>query len=198
MTVACVLRSGGKYEPRHVAGLAKQVNHYMPQARFVCLSDVSVPCERVPLATDWPSWWAKIELFRHFKGPTLYLDLDTVMQKDCTSLVGSRLRMIRNWVYPELLASGVMSWTGDYSSIADKFESVKDRVIKTYVTRERWGDQAFIAENSDAEGFEPGLIVSYKYQVMRKSRLMHDAHIVAFNNDTLPWDGPDWARKWWE
>lgn len=49
--------------------------------RFVCLSDIEVPCERAELRWFWPGAWAKLELFRHglFDGPVLYLDLDTVV-----------------------------------------------------------------------------------------------------------------------
>ena len=74
LTVACVLRSGGAYGPQHVAGLQAQVAHWLPRASFVCLSDVPVPCERIALQSAWPGWWAKMELFRHLTGRTLYLD----------------------------------------------------------------------------------------------------------------------------
>jgi hypothetical protein len=49
--------------------------------RFVCLSNVDVPCERIPLVHDWPGWWSKIELFRPnlFEDRVLYLDLDLVV-----------------------------------------------------------------------------------------------------------------------
>jgi alpha-N-acetylglucosamine transferase len=49
--------------------------------RFVCLSNVDVPCERIPLEHDWPGWWSKIELFRPglFEDRVLYLDLDLVI-----------------------------------------------------------------------------------------------------------------------
>lgn len=197
LTVACVLRSGGQYGPEHVRGLKAQADHWLPDARFMCLSDIEVPCERVPMETDWPGWWAKIELFRHFKGRTLYLDLDTVIVKDPRPLVTDDFLMIQNWVYPELLASGVMSWNGDYSHIADRFDGVKDDVMQRYVTKEQWGDQAFIAENAgNVKPFPWGEIASYKIQ-----RPMHNppgmARIVAFNGTHVPWNGPRWARQWW-
>lgn len=197
LTVACVLRSGGQYGPEHVAGLAAQVAHWLPEARFVCLSDVEVPCERVELQTDWPGWWAKIELFRHFKGRTLYLDLDTVIVKDPRPLVTGEFLMIQNWVYQHLLASGVMSWDGDYSHIADEFEKVKDEVIATYVTREQWGDQAFIAEHAGkVRPFPWGEIAGYRYQRPMNTPPAR-ARIVAFNGTHVPWKGPAWARRWW-
>lgn len=201
LTVACVLRSGGSYLPEHVEGLKLQVAHWLPDARFVCLSDVDVPCERIPLESDWPGWWAKIELFRHLKGRTLYLDLDTVIVADPSKMVTGRFTMIRNWAYPNLLASGVMSWDGDYSHITQAFEPIADRVMAEYVTRERWGDQAFIAEHAGkVDVFAPNEVVSYRMHVARHKLKQPSrwAKIVAFNGTHLPWvAGPAWARQWW-
>lgn len=203
LTVACVLRSGGIYEARHVAGLAAQVEHWLPGARFACLSDMPVPCERVPLQHGWPGWWAKVELFQHFRGPTLYLDLDTVIVADPAPLVTGRFSMIRNWVYPELLAGGVMSWCGDHSAITQAFGLVAQQVMASYTTRERWGDQAFIAEQAALAGpvetFDAGAVVSYRYHhLARALRPPKSARIVAFNAVCPPWDARQhWAHRWW-
>lgn len=199
LTVACVLRSGGQYDASHVAGLAAQVEHWMPDARMVCLSDVEVPCERVPLESEWSGWWSKISLFDAFKGRTLYLDLDTVIVGDPAPLVTGEFMMIRNWVFPNLFASGVMAWDGDYSHIARAFEPIAPQVMKSYVTRDQWGDQAFIAEHAgNVKAFPPGAVLSYQYQRKQVDRLMAAARIVAFNNNCPPWRGPRWARRWWQ
>lgn len=201
LTVASVLRSGGQYNDWHVAGLRAQVSHWLPGARFVCLSDVPVDCERVPLEHDWPGWWAKVELFRHFKGRTLYLDLDSVIVGDPAPLVTGEFLMVRNWLIPHLFTSAVMSWDGDYSHIAEAFVDEAERVITTYVTRDKWGDQAWIAEQAgDVRGFPSGAIESYRLQLRRryKARPSSEARIVAFNATHPPWQGPGWARGWWE
>lgn len=201
LTVASVLRSGGQYNDWHVAGLRAQVSHWLPGARFVCLSDVPVDCERVPLEHDWPGWWAKVELFRHFKGRTLYLDLDSVIVGDPAPLVTGEFLMIRNWKYPNLFASGVMSWDGDYSHIADAFGQLAELVMATYTTCEQWGDQAWIAEQAgDVRGFPVGAVDSYLLSAQRgrSYRVSQAARIVAFNATHPPWDGPEWARVWWQ
>ena len=201
LTVASVLRSGGQYNDWHVAGLRAQVSHWLPGARFVCLSDVPVDCERVPLEHDWPGWWAKVELFRHFKGRTLYLDLDSVIVGDPAPLVTGEFLMCRNWVLPRLFTKAVMSWDGDYSHITREFEPVVEQVMATYTTCEQWGDQAWIAERAgEVCGFRPGLIESYKLQLQRRrdARPSANARIVAFNQTAPPWAGPGWARRWFE
>lgn len=198
LTVACVLRSGGQYTAEHVRGLMAQAAHWLPGARFACLSDMPVPCERVSLEAGWPGWFSKIELFDHFKGRTLYLDLDTVIIADPKPLVTGAFTMIRNWVYPQLMASGVMSWDGDYSHITRAFEPVAERVMAEYVTRDQWGDQAFIAEHAgNVQCFPPGAIASYKIHRLRGPRPPKYTTIVAFNGTHVPWKGPNWARKWW-
>ncbi|MCC7347678.1 MAG: hypothetical protein IT538_09805 [Variibacter sp.] len=84
LTVACVYRSGGKvYSARYVHVLRDMVarNLSLPH-RFVCLTDdPAVETERIPLVTDWPGYWSKLELYRPglFGGPVLYVDLDTII-----------------------------------------------------------------------------------------------------------------------
>lgn len=98
LTVACVYWKGEfrkrekVYSPKWVERLQAMVkkNLSIPH-RFVCLSNVDVPCERIPLSHShtWPGWWSKIELFTPglFKGRVLYLDLDLVVMKDLAPFV---------------------------------------------------------------------------------------------------------------
>ena len=88
LNVVCVLRQGGKvgYDATWVEKLKNSVARNLTiEHRFVCLSDVDVPCERIPLIGAGAGFWSKLELFRTelFKGPVLYIDLDTVV---CASL----------------------------------------------------------------------------------------------------------------
>ena len=78
ITVACVLKSGGDYGAEYVRRLKEGVDRNLDGHRFVCLSDVAVPCERIPLKHDFPGWWAKLELF-YLDGPVLFFDLDLVI-----------------------------------------------------------------------------------------------------------------------
>ena len=86
MIVACVLKSGGEYEVKHVMALRDQILSHSPDADIVCLSDVDFTLHfvrRVPLTHGWPGWWSKLELFRPGALPVgervLYLDLDTTI-----------------------------------------------------------------------------------------------------------------------
>ena len=88
INVVCVLRNGGKvgYDAIWVEKLKNSVARNLTlKHQFICLSDVDVPCNRIPLISHDAGFWAKLELFRPklFDGPVLYIDLDTVI---CASL----------------------------------------------------------------------------------------------------------------
>jgi hypothetical protein len=58
LTLACVLRSGGDYTPEHVEALRRA----LPGREIFCFTDMDVSAPTIPLAHDWRSWWAKLEL----------------------------------------------------------------------------------------------------------------------------------------
>ena len=103
LIVACVYRSG-KFRGRNygrewVLRLRSMVSHNLTVPhQFVCLSDVSVQgVDVIPLQTNWPGWWSKIELF----GPALlsarrvlYLDLDVIINGCLDEMVEDSSAMI--------------------------------------------------------------------------------------------------------
>lgn len=85
LTIACVLWvgdfEGRRYSPAWVYRLRDLVAANLARPhRFVCLSNVDVPgVETFRLQTDWPGWWAKVEMFNpalELGDRVLYLDLD--------------------------------------------------------------------------------------------------------------------------
>jgi hypothetical protein len=131
LTVACVYRSGSTlYSPRYIEVLWDMVaRHVTVPYRFVCLSDVAVPCDRIPLITDWPGFYSKIELFRPglFEGPVLYFDLDTVIHGNCDELAKLASELEFGCVSDPLgghMNSSVMTFTADCSFIFERFGAV--------------------------------------------------------------------------
>lgn len=130
-TVACVLRTGGIYTPEWVRKLALGVQTWTsPTPRIVCLTDMDTRAlemaapgvEAVGLKQDWPGWWSKLELFRVFTGPVLYLDLDTLVVGPLDELVAydGPLAMLRDFYHPTRPASGVLAWHGDYTHLYER------------------------------------------------------------------------------
>lgn len=181
MIVACVLRSGGCYTPEYVRRLKAGVDAHLSGHDFVCLSDVDVPCQRIPLKNSWESWWSKISLFQPglLTGPTLYLDLDTVITGDLMEIAGypHRFTMLSDFYYPQRPASGVMAWNGDYS-----------RLFREFDPKAKYpghGDQGYIGSRVDADRFQdlfPGQITSRKVKATRNP----NERIVCFHGLPRP------------
>lgn len=188
LTVACVLRSGGDYDAEYVERLREGVGrHLSVPHRFVCLSDVAVPCERLPLRHEWSGWWAKLELFEHLTGPTLYLDLDTVVvgSLDAIAAYPHRFSMLTDFARPAGCNSSVMAWRGDWSGIAAGFTPSQ---ADHYASPQRWGDQGWIEERVGApdrlQSLLPRQIVSRKFG----PRYPGEERIVCFHGLPRPRD----------
>jgi hypothetical protein len=203
ITVACVLRSGGRYNSEWVRKLRDGVaRHLTLPHRFVCLSDVDAPCERIPLETDWRGWWSKISLFRTtlFDGPVLYFDLDSVVvgSLDAVAAYPHTFTMAHEFYRPHLLCSTAMAWSGDYSFLYEAFAADPDGIAKHYDKvlpgEGRIGDQAFIEDQFAAFGDRPATfrdlfgehcIASYKVHGCQKAP-PQDAAVVAFHGRPKP------------
>jgi len=188
MQLACVLRSGGEYTPDHVRMLADSVlaNNDL---QIVCLSDISFKCPGVevrPLQHKWPTWWSKIELFREFLGPTLYLDLDTVVIGELPP-IGKDFTMLRDVYRSNDFGSGVMSWASSHSWLYENFLRQPSYYINRYRTRRNWGDQGYIR---DYLGMVPQLFGDeYRsYKVHCIEQVPAGTKVVYFHGKPKPWE----------
>lgn len=216
LTVACVLKSGGIYNAEWVRKLRDGVaKHLTLPYRFVCLSDVDVPCERIPLANDWPGWWSKINLFRPdlFDGPTIYFDLDTVIvgSLDAIAEYPHSFTMAHEFYRPHLLCSTAMAWSGDYSFLYTTFAKDPIRLAHFYdktLPSGRIGDQAFIEDclhDTEFQGadtfrdlFGERSIASYKVHECQIAPPA-DAAAVSFHGFPKPHDlKTGWVAATWK
>lgn len=195
LTVACVLRSGGDFDATYVYRLRRMVARHLPLPhRFVCLSDVDVPCERIPLKYTWPGWWAKMELFRPDieAKRMLALDLDTLVVGNIMGFASAdRFTMIRSFSAPGRRGSGVMMLTDR----APVWEAWMANPVC------RGMEQEFIRPFCEQTWQEilPEQLVSYKVHVRPLGRVPDDARIIAFHGKPRPADLPDdhWLRPLW-
>ena len=176
-TIACVLRSGGRYTAEWVHRLKRGIERHASEPhRFVCLSDIEVPgAEVIPLREGWPGWWSKIELFRPglLTGPTLYLDLDVVVVGDVAPLLSacSSFTMVHERGESDYFNSSAMAWNGDMGWVFEAFRADAARHMERFRRHPRIGDQAFVSDLLVGEGRAPrtfrqllgyDAIVSYK------------------------------------
>lgn len=163
ITIACVLRQGGKvgYDATWVEKLHNSIKRNLNLPfRFVCLSDCEVPCERIKLDETGLGYWAKMQLFRPglFDGPVLFFDLDTVICNNIDSLVEKLLNQddFIMWQDPDykISSSAIMYWNGDYSTVYNSYilkqPWYEDRYSPSNQGKERLiGDQAVISSLVD-------------------------------------------------
>lgn len=211
ITVACVLRSGGIYDGTWVRKLQNGVrrNLSLPH-RFVCLTDMPVDCEILPLRKNWRGWWSKLNLFYEFTGPTLYFDLDTVIvgSLDAIAAHPHRFTAAHEYYRPHMLCSTAMAWNGDYSFIADVFATSPNTNAHKYdhKIRPRIGDQAFIEDqlalhdvrfDTFRDLFGEHTIASYKVHRCEDAP-PSDAAVVAFHGRPKPSElKTGWVPKAW-
>lgn len=209
LTVACVLRSGGTYDGEWVRRLKNGVerNLTLPH-RFVCLTDMDVPCERAPITRPWRGWWSKLGMFEVFRGPTLYFDLDTVIvgSLDAIAAYPHEFTMAHEYYRPAMKCSTAMAWNGDYSFIAEAFAESPNGIALKYdkQLRPRIGDQAFIEDqmlgrNVDTfrDLFGERSVASYKVHDCENAPPT-DAAVVAFHGRPKPSEiRKGWVPKLW-
>jgi hypothetical protein len=197
LTVCCVLKSGGVvYGPEWVARLKRNVERFAPAHRFVCLSDVAVPAERIPLTDNLPGWWSILEIFRPglFEGRVLYLDLaNLIVGKLDVFFAGTGFVIAPDpWeVGPGRFASGAMAFDAGDCEIHDRFErSVMERLR---------GDQDWITElRPDAATFPIEWCVSYRGQCRGKG-VPNGARIIFAHGPPKPLQiGDKWYRRRWD
>lgn len=216
ITVACVLKSGGVYSPDFVSKLRRGVERHLTLPhRFVCLSDIDVDCERIPLIHDWRGWWSKIELFREglFNGTVLYVDLDSVVvgDLDCCFEYQHKFSMAHEFYRPSN-CSTAMCWSGDYSIIYDKFKTGVGAYSQYYDIEAprkngRIGDQAFIEDTLTHAGhgieqfrhvISDKFVASYKVDKC-KQQPVNGSSIVAFHGRPKPQDiKSGWVLDQWQ
>jgi hypothetical protein len=192
-TVACVLRSGGDYGPDDVRRLRDGVEAHLPGARFVCLSDVDVPCERIPLRHDWPGWWSKLELCAPWvHGDAVYLDLDTIITGDLSDLASlNRLAIMRDVLRPDGLQSSCMFLPeADRAPVWKAFTARPESLMQAF---SGGGDQAFLESlwlpgPSRIQDLLPGQLVSFKKDVRPLGRVPDNARAVIFHGLPRPRD----------
>jgi hypothetical protein len=202
--VLCVCKSGAEYDADWVQKLKDGVSRNLTVPyEFECLSDIEVP-NRVPLRHSWPGWWSKIEIFRHVTGPTLYLDLDSVIVGNIDHLTKTQgFTAIRNFHDPDMIGSAVMWFDGPMRHVYDRFCEKPFKWIE-YHEKKRdgpyLGDQAFIWDSlgRDVKQFDMEAcgIVSYKFHC--KHGLPKDARLVCFGGQPKAYDvEADWLERHW-
>lgn len=201
MKIVTVLRSGGEYTAEHVHWFDKQLHS---RYEHVCLTDARVNKIRsVALRTDWPGWFAKLELFNPelIDDDIFYIDLDTVIVGGFDHMLNhNTLSALRDFYFPGCAASGIMRIP----------HAAKAAIWQNLAPLSR---DALLSYRGDGEllrgriGFNflqdeyPGEIISYKADVAARKKTAINrlfsrgdgqvpagAKIICFHGRPRPWD----------
>ena len=215
LTIACVLRSGGRYNATWVRHLRANLAALSPPHRFVCLTDFDgdVGAERIPLLhPNWPGpgWWSILEVFRPglFDGRVIYMDLANLVVAPIDPFVDGRGFIIAPDPYvdaPKRLRSGKLAGGGFASGItafdAGDTELYDDfvQLAPDHIDRLH-GDQEWMAERRPAaQTFRRGLYVSLKGDCLPSGSVPPGAVAIACHGAPKPPQVTDaWFRKIWD
>jgi len=164
--------------------------------RLVCLSDVEVNADRIPLEHNWRRWWPKIELFK-LPSPVLYFDLDVLVVGNIDSLAKHVLSMpandflcFRPIKYNDVnqVQSSIMAWNGDFSFVYNEFEPKALKLMSRY-----GGDQRYIWAAIRAKGTKLVYIKTvlngvyfYSIDCKQNDQQPDDARIIIFCGHPRP------------
>jgi hypothetical protein len=201
-----VLRTGGEYTEKHVEWLQRQVG--MP---IICLTDSQKPMkdvETIPLKYDFPSWWCKMEMFRHDIGLKnyLYSDLDTVFLNGIpeqyrtlgkTVVLSDVSKKRPNREAKPIMNSGLMFLTGNEDPNIWRHFKVKSQEIMAQFQSK--GDQGyidtFLRNAARWQTMFPGEIKSYKSEVQNQV-MSGKENIIVFHGKPRPWHSEVSHERW--
>ena len=209
LEVACVLRSGGDFDPAWVLALYRGVRKYLPGARFTCLTDTPMHIlgvRTIPMRHDWPRWWPKVELFRPDAFPgsrVLYLDLDTLPVGDLSEIAAYRgpFAVLSDFYTPQVMASGVMAWTptARTASIYEKFQAQPQAIMRAHPGRSDLWYRKVLPNPARLQDLFPGQIVSLKAHAKHSTpagaRLVCGHGKPRFSHPSAGWANELWRAR---
>lgn len=211
LTVACVLKSGGLYTAEWVGRLQRAVaEHLSAEHHFVCLSDIDVPCDRLPLAHGWPGWWSKLEMFR-LTGRALFLDLDVAVVGDLDRVLdwpsapfdersfggAPSLTAVRDFYHPAREFNSSVMLFESRADIYGRFLANADQIMATWR-----GDQEWLsASYPEAHVWRAPPIASFKKHCRSRIGVTMPppvgTSIVAFHGRPKMHEAEGWPRDYW-
>jgi len=197
VTVACVYKTGGDFTAEYVSRLMEGVlDHSTSPIEFVCFtdSDEDLPCKKIPLTDSLPGWWSKLELFKTFRGRTVYFDLDTIIVDSIEPLLAydGPMLMMRDIIHggktppdPREWNSSIMVWNSPLQFLfppSDELQRLR--------TSPRGGDQEYIAYKLKFAkwhvDFVQDLVAVASYRLQCQSGVPKGTKIVHFHGKPRP------------
>ncbi len=199
--IACVLKSGGDFLPKHVYWLERMCRQHMPGWHFFCWTDMPVR-GAARLRHDWPKWWAKMQIMKDledYEFPALVVDLDTVFLKPLEILSEHKdlpIFLRDPWKdgfrHPERLAAGftyLPQWAR--AEIWSRWSKDPEDAMSRYNGDDQpWLHEMFSSSALRWQDHYLDQVVSYKVHV-KGMGLQDDNRVVYFHGQPRPWDADE-------
>lgn len=156
MNIIC-LKWGDKFNHVHVNRLYKMIcKNYKDDFNFICYTenssriDKNIEIRNLDLSYNLEKWWWKLTLFKDVsRNPSIFLDLDVVVQRDMTHFKKycdeDKICTIKAWWKPHVrnskpeppkynmdLNSSVLIWKGDLTKVWKEFYDSSDYLMLKY------------------------------------------------------------------
>lgn len=187
--VVCVLKSGGDFGWEYVERLRRCVLANAKRfVEFHCYTDLPLKTFGVhPLIHDLPGWWSQMEAYR-MPGPTLYLDLDTIVVDDLMPMFDAieehDALVLEDFLVPQKIATGVVGWKGDMSWLLEEF--LAQKVHERYASDESWIMKKGLLRTFEYWQNHVSGIYSYKKHFRNQHAPPDDPRVVCFHGKPRP------------
>ncbi|TMW60198.1 hypothetical protein Poli38472_000240 [Pythium oligandrum] len=222
VSVVCV-KWGAKYASDYVdklcSSIRRNVDAEQVEVEFVCLTDdpqgiTSPDIAVIPLEDNWNGWWNKIQLFSpriagQLREHCVYIDLDTVIVGDVTSLLQTSTRTSFALLRTDDMANERR--TGGYNSsiivwhnVGDIYQSLYEVLkthfsgISTYIYKLDHWFEMMLPHVAFVDDLEPQHVVEYQSLEGDERKVPENARVVCFplqpkpHQATAPWISTHW------
>lgn len=172
---------------------------------YLCLTDEPTKDWHIPLITKNKGWWGIMESFR-FSGPHVLTGLDTLIVRDIEPFLefaetcdSNTLYGIRDFRYKHRWASGVTIWRGDWTQLFSScgpdemalFRGNQD-FCEDYINRGAYEGRKLGYLQDTFDG-----ILSYKFNMSWRTKMMDRGRICCFHGVPRPWDAMYYEGREW-
>lgn len=179
--VTCFL-AGGDFKAEHVQRLSAMA------PGLVCITNEHVDgVKTLPMPIEWPGWWCKMNAYNTdlFSGDMLLIDLDTTILN--MPAMPTETTVLNDFYRPELMGSGLVYMTeSDRKRVYTEWIKHPDKHMACCRTRERWGDQGFLADIIPHAKRWGSNIRSYK--VHCRHGVPAGTDIICYHGKPRPWE----------
>lgn len=219
LTIVTVFKKNPGWEEEYVYRLKQGIERHLSiPFRFVCISDVELECDTLPLQPidnikrRWAIWY-KMQLWRpefELTGKTLFIDLDMLILDDFADIInqikGNNFLMSNDPWRGDISCSALMYWEGDHSDLWKTFDSQP---------MSHWVEEFQEASNRRQIGIQQAFVAAHKEHKLiqniikdpkRTDRVKKGAHtekaaILFCSGNRKPWNPlmlkhPD-VKKYW-